>query len=359
MTYRRRRIVRTTVTWISLLLLVGTLLPSTTRADVWDMLIPIRATPTAKEPGDASGNLQTMDLPRPAMNINPVSAVGGGDVSIVDNSAVVAEVGPSGTIADIEKPKNGTVSTYIVRDGDTLSSIAKLYDIPQSTILWANNLTNKSLIRPGDKLIILPIPGIPYIIKTGDTLASIAKRYGADSADIAGYNNIDDATLVPGASIIIPGGEPTSTASPVKKSAVIVRIKKGKIYEPAHDVGPRGDASEIAYYIAPLFDYIETQGIHGYNAVDLGAPKGTPIVAAAAGDVVVARAGGWNGGYGSYVVISHGNGSQTLYSHMSKVATYDGDHVQQGEVIGYVGTSGKATGPHLHFEIRNGIRNPF
>jgi murein DD-endopeptidase MepM/ murein hydrolase activator NlpD len=82
-------------------------------------------------------------------------------------------------------------------------------------------------------------------------------------------------------------------------------------------------------------------------------------MAAATGDVVVARAGGWNGGYGSYVVISHDNGSQTLYAHMSKVAAYDGEHVVQGQVIGYVGETGNATGPHVHFEIRNGIRNPF
>jgi murein DD-endopeptidase MepM/ murein hydrolase activator NlpD len=129
--------------------------------------------------------------------------------------------------------------------------------------------------------------------------------------------------------------------------------------EPAHNVGPQGSSSEISYYISPLSHYIETQGIHGYNAVDLAAPKGTPIVASATGDVVIAREGGWNGGYGSYVVISHGNGSQTLYAHMSKVATYDGAHVEQGEVIGYVGETGLATGPHVHFEIRNGIKNDF
>jgi len=301
-----------------------------------------------------------MDLPRPAMNINPASAVGGGDVSIVDNSAVVAEVGPSGTIADIEKPRKGAVSAYIVREGDTLSSIAKLLDIPQSTIIWANNLTKKSVLKPGEKLIILPIPGLRHTVKSGDTIASIAKRYGADEGDIASYNNVDDSTLAVGADIIIPNGELAASVTPVKKPVATARkTGKGKIYEPAHDVGPAGSAGEVAYYIAPLSDYIETQGIHGYNAVDLGASKGTPIVASASGDVVVARAGGWNGGYGSYVVISHGNGSQTLYSHMSKVSTYDGDHVTQGEVIGYVGQTGKATGPHLHFEIRNGIKNPF
>ena len=304
-----------------------------------------------------------MDLPQPAMNINPALAIGGGDVSIVDNSAVVAQDGPSGTIADIVKPKNGTVVIHIVEDGETLSSIAKLFDISQNTILWANDLTSKSIIKPGDKLIILPVEGLKYRVRSGDTLASIATRFGADSGDIASYNDINDSTLVVGSDVIIPNGElaaPTPAKStPNKKVIVKNKTLKGKIYEPAHDVGPTGSASEVAYYIAPLSDYTETQGIHGYNAVDLGAPGGTPIFASASGDVVVAKAGGWNGGYGSYVVINHSNGSQTLYSHMSKVATYNGDHVGRGEVIGYVGRTGKATGDHLHFEIRNGIKNPF
>ncbi|MFA7310107.1 MAG: M23 family metallopeptidase, partial [Candidatus Paceibacterota bacterium] len=131
------------------------------------------------------------------------------------------------------------------------------------------------------------------------------------------------------------------------------------INEPAHNVGPTGNATQIGYYMAPLSRYTETQGIHGYNGVDLAAPVGTPIMASANGDVIIAKAGGYNGGYGSYVVISHGNGSQTLYAHMSKVSTYDGAHVVQGQVIGYVGSTGKSTGAHVHFEIRNGIRNPF
>ena len=111
--------------------------------------------------------------------------------------------------------------------------------------------------------------------------------------------------------------------------------------------------------MAPLSVYVKTQGLHGYNGVDLAAKTGTPIMASASGEVIVAKSGGYNGGYGSYVVIQHGNGSQTLYSHMSSVSTYKGATVVQGQVIGTVGSTGKSTGSHLHFEIRNGIRNPF
>lgn len=320
---------------------------------------------TADNSDTTFGNLQTMPLLRPAMNITPAPARGGGDVTIVDNSAVMAADGPSGTLADIEKPKNSTISTYVVREGDTLSGIAKLFDVTPGTILSANDLAGAANLKVGQKLIILPITGVRYTVKKGDTLASIAKAYGGDVTEIASYNSADDSTLAVGMGIIVPNGEvPAVHVSGGSVSGIPAGGHKtsGKVHignEPAHDVGPQGTADQIAYYIAPVSNYIETQGIHGYNAVDLAAPSGTPIVASAAGTVVVARQGGWNGGYGSYVVISHGNGSQTLYSHMSKVAAYDGETVEQGQLIGYVGKTGLATGPHLHFEIRDGIRNPF
>jgi murein DD-endopeptidase MepM/ murein hydrolase activator NlpD len=102
----------------------------------------------------------------------------------------------------------------------------------------------------------------------------------------------------------------------------------------------------------------ESQGLHGYNAVDLAAPVGTPIYAAAEGTVIVSIMGGWNGGYGNYVVISHPNGTQTLYAHAKETLVIPGQHVEQGQLIAKIGMTGKTTGPHVHFEIR-GARNPF
>lgn len=378
---RKHRISRAAlpaVSLISLLIMTGSLLPATARASVLGDFFASVVHADVQTTVASGGNLQTMQLLQPAMNINPAPATGGGDVTIVDSSALMPEEGPSGTIADIVKPKNGTISLYVVREGDTLSGIAKLFDVPVSTVLWANDLTSSSHIQVGDKLVILPVPGVKYTVKSGDTLESIAKHFGGDATDIGSYNGIDDSSLTVGADIIIPDGEvpalPSSSSSSGSSSSAksgSTKVLKGSYAsgsvipyannpaEPAHGVGPVGTPAEIAYYIAPLAHYIQTQGIHGYNAVDLAAPSGTPIMAAATGDVVVARAGGWNGGYGSYVVISHDNGSQTLYAHMSKVAAYDGEHVVQGQVIGYVGTTGDSTGPHVHFEIRDGIRNPF
>ena len=103
---------------------------------------------------------------------------------------------------------------------------------------------------------------------------------------------------------------------------------------------------------------VKTQGLHGYNGIDLAAPTGTPVLASASGDVIVSRGYGWNGGYGNYIVIKHPNGTQTLYAHLNEVIVSSSWHVVQGQIIGYVGATGKSTGPHLHFEVR-GAKNPF
>ena len=124
---------------------------------------------------------------------------------------------------------------------------------------------------------------------------------------------------------------------------------------PAHDTnGPDlGD-----YFLRPIAHGIVSQGLHGYNAVDLAAPVGTPIMASAGGVVIISKVGGWNGGYGNYIVISHPNGTQSVYGHESRNYVSVGQTVTQGQIIGLVGKTGEATGPHLHFEIRR-ARNDF
>jgi len=333
-----------------------------------------------------------MTLVQGANNFDP-SPDADSNLAVENGSAVLPEDGPAGTAADIAKTQNGAISLYTVQSGDTLSGIAAMFGVTENTILWANDLTAKSVIKPGDQLVILPVTGVQYIVKKGDTIASIAKATGGDAGDIANYNGIDDATLVVGTQILIPDGEAgTASAAPVASSGTkkptstpVVTVTPTKVVtsatvlqgwaasgaeipsannpaEPARGVGPVGTGDQISYYMSPLpasAKHTQTQNIHGYNAVDIAAPTGTPIIASADGQVIIARAGGWNGGYGSYVVINHDNGSQTLYAHMSKVAATVGEQVVQGQIIGYVGETGDATGPHVHFEIRDGIRNPF
>ncbi len=411
MKYRKAKAIGSAFSLISLLLIVGSLFPSAAHASVLtDFLSSIvsggnvayaanqsQASNVGTTSDISGGDVENMPVLQSATNIDP-APVSSGSVTVVDNSALMPQEGPNGTIADIVKPAVATISVYVVQPGDTLSEIAQKNGVSVGTILLGNDLTSSSKIKPGDQLVILPITSLKYTVKAGDTLESIAKQYNADPSEIGIYNSVDDSSLTAGSQIFIPDAEagaststtssnqtvsssstaPTTVTKPTKVSVSTTKVKVStKILsgspascgdviplannpaEPSHDVGPAGTCAQISYYIAPLAHYIQTQNIHGYNAVDLAAPIGTPIMAAADGTVIIAKEGGWNGGYGSYVVITHPNGSQTLYAHMSQVAATVGETVSQGQVIGYVGETGDATGPHVHFEIRDGIRNPF
>jgi len=316
-------------------------------------------------------NSQTMPLLSAAVNVDPNAAVGGGDITVVDGSALMPDEGPSGTAADIgSQNQNSQISVYTVRPGDTLSGIAAMFNVTVNTIIGANDIKN-GVIQPGETLIILPITGVQHTVAKGDTLASLAKDFYSDAHDIASYNSLNDGVaLTVGQTLIIPNGEATAivnSGTPVKSSTgakgatgshakIIAKIAKGSKTEPF--LGGSGPALD-GYFSWPVNGGIITQGLHGWNGVDIGAPKGTAIYAAAGGTVLIAKSGGgWNGGYGNYVVIAHGNGTETLYAHMSQVLAQAGDTVSQGDTIGKVGMTGEATGNHLHFEVR-GAENPF
>lgn len=289
---------------------------------------------------------QTIPLLRAALNIDPNPAKGGGDIIVSDGALVPAGDIDGKTDSLNTKTVNGEISLYIVREGDTLSQIAEMFDINAKTILWANDIASPSKIQPGDSLIILPITGVRHVVKKGDTIASIAKKYDGDVDDILAYNQLSSAEdMSVGDTIVVPGGTISSPA-PTKKGS---SSKAG---------GKVATGNGSAGYVHPLPGSVRTQGIHGYNGVDFGAAAGTPILAAAAGEVIVAKSSGWNGGYGLYVVVKHANGTQTLYAHNTRNAVAVGDTVTAGQVIGYVGSTGRSTGNHLHFEVR-GARNPF
>jgi len=291
-------------------------------------------------------NSQNIVLLQATKNADPNVARGGGDITIIGGNALLSEAGPSGTIADIEErpAASDQISIYVVREGDTLSQIADMFSVSVNTIRWANDISSSKSIHEGDTLVILPISGVRHTVVKGDTLKSITKKYDGELGDVLSYNGLsEDAVLAVGNVIVVPNGEaPTPKGTSAQKTAT--RSSGG---------GP----TYSGYYIKPVSG-VRTQGLHGYNAVDIGAPAGTPIVASAGGEVIVSRGAGWNGGYGTYIVIRHNNGTQTLYSHNSSNIVYSGDNVIQGQVIGYVGSSGRATGPHVHFEIR-GASNPF
>ncbi len=280
-------------------------------------------------------------------NPNPMGARGGAEI-IVDEDTLVS-TGPVGADEMAEQKNSaGEIRVYTVREGDALSQIAEMFGVTTNTILWANDLSKASDISPGDSLVILPIAGVRHIVKNGDTIASIAKKYEGDKDEILSYNQLTSAEeLSIGDTLIIPGG--AMHAAPVK-----VSVKA----QPVRVSGASSGGSSASGFSHPAPGAIKTQGIHGYNAVDLAGGVGSSIRAAAAGEVIVSKSSGWNGGYGQYIVIKHSNGAQTLYAHLSSNSVGVGDSVSQGEVIGGMGNSGKSTGTHLHFEVRGG-KNPF
>lgn len=294
-------------------------------------------------------NSQNISLLQAALVINPKDAQGGGGISMVGGTALVAESGLGGVVGELEVPQNGQIAVYVVKEGDSLSQIAEMFGVSPNTIRWANDIGRNDTIRVGQVLVILPVSGVRYTAKEGDTLEKIASEFKGDLSEIALFNGLDpNDRLSAGSEIIIPRGEVAPPPVPTRSSGGGTRVASG-----GSQTDPGG------YYIRPIRGGIRTQGLHGYNAVDLASYEGAEVYASASGRVIVNRPSGWNGGYGNYIVIEHDNGTQTLYSHLSRNLISQGQWVEQGQVIGLLGNTGLSTGPHLHFEIRGGPTNPF
>lgn len=288
--------------------------------------------------------LQTMPLLSASMSTVFPDARGGSEIITVDG-ALVPNGNPTGN-SEIAKKGSSDIRVYTVREGDTLSRVAEMFGVTTNTILWANDLPKATQIQPDDTLVILPVAGVQHEIKSGDTIGSIAKKYDGEAEEILRYNEMSSADQITvGDTIIIPGG----TLSSVQARAASAK--------PVKIAGSVAGASS-AGFVHPAPGSTRTVGIHGKNAVDLAAGVGTIIRSAAAGEVIVSKSSGWNGGYGQYIVVRHANGAQTLYAHLSKNYAGVGAWVAQGEAIGEMGSTGRSSGSHLHFEVR-GARNPF
>lgn len=232
------------------------------------------------------------------------------------------------------------IAVYTVKDGDTITAIAEMYDISPNTIRWANNIPLKGTVKKGDTIIILPINGVKYTVRQGVTIERVAKDFGGDVGEILIFNGLEEgAELVVGSTLIIPRGEIEDT-EPVKV---------------ASKTASKTSVSGKGYYAKPVVGIESRQYSASHHGVDVAAKIGTPIKAMADGTVMVVKGGdGWNGGYGNLTIIVHENGTQTLYAHQSKINVTQGQKVTKGQVIGAVGSTGRSTGPHLHFEIRPG-----
>src|SRR3989338_3469881 len=276
-------------------------------------------------------------------------------------SALLKPSIPSGTVLPTESPTLSSGSTtgartksveYEVRSGDVLGTIATRFGLKVTTVLLANNLTTHSYIRPGDILKIPPADGAVYTVRRGDTVGKIARQFGVGQDEIIAFNKMskDGASISVGEDLFIPGAQISQSSQTRVAIAVpnkIVQTIRKIAAPPASVDTPAGSG-----YIWPTKDHRINQyyGLR-HTGVDIHGTTGNPNYAARAGTVIKSQCG-WNGGYGCYVILSHGGGVTTLYGHNTKLLVSVGDEVKQGQVIGLLGSTGRSTGPHLHFEIR-------
>lgn len=247
-----------------------------------------------------------------------------------------------------DRPRTGVI-TYTVQLDDTVLGIAEQFKLNPNTVLWANleDLNKPFVMEVGQILLIPPVDGVLHTVKDGDTVEKVAKLYKVTADVITGYasNGLASADdpLTAGAVLIVPGGDRTPPEQIVAAPAA------------------RGGAGtsapwRAAGFVWPSYGRLTQRfWLPAHPAIDIGAPTGTPVVAADEGTVITA---GWSSvGYGNLILIRHTDGFVTLYAHLSSIGVNYGDYVARGQRIGAVGSTGRSTGPHLHFEIQVGGRS--
>ena len=292
-------------------------------------------------------------------------------------------------------PKRAEQITYKVKKKDTIPAIAKRYGIKQDTILMNNKDALNNKMKVGDTITFPSIDGLYYKLEKNDTLAKIAKKYGISVVDIVDYNNINPKKLKAGSTIFLKGvtlqkykdvegrliaAQQAKEDKKKNKNKEKEKEKEKPEKPPKETKGSppppppedNDDGGRSAAYSGAGFAYpVRYAGVSSpfgnryhpvlkryilHTGVDLVA-KYVPLRAAKAG--VVTFAGNMSG-YGKIIIIRHDNGYETRYAHLSVISTNVGEHVNQGDLIGKTGNSGRTTGAHLHFEIRqNGVpKNP-
>ncbi|MGM0628917.1 MAG: peptidoglycan DD-metalloendopeptidase family protein [Patescibacteria group bacterium] len=310
-----------------------------------------QASNVSKGKEDGHINSQNIHLAGDLSSSEP--AVGGFNMKTTDDgSALFASVSLNES-SDHGFGDEDEEKVYIVREGDTLSQIGEMYEVSANTIKWANDLKSDTIYK-GQHLVILPFNGVRHQVESGDTISKIADKYDASEEEIKEFNEIwDDQKLATGHFIDVPGGVKEENEPQEKEE----KKEPKPSYNDSVAYSDQSVSESSGYLMRPVKGGIRTQGLHGRNAVDIAAPTGTYIYAAAEGKVSVS---GWHSstGYGYYIVIDHPNGVSTLYAHHSKNLVGVGQWVSKGEVIAEMGNTGYSTGPHLHFEV-HGAANPF
>ena len=251
----------------------------------------------------------------------------------------------------------GSLKTYKVRPGDTLTGVANRFGLSMMTLWWANNLKAKDALVVGQKLVIPPVDGLVVTVKEGDTLASISSRAGVPKTEIARYNDLEGDRVVIGQTLVVPGarGAPIATPKPTPAPRTANGSRSGGssgTRQQVTSVRPPTRYNGGAFRWPVAGGYLSQRYHYGHYGIDIAADRGTPVLAAASGVVTFA---GWRSNGGGYQVwVSHGSNLYSTYNHMSSVSVHAGQRVSKGQRVGRVGTTGWATGPHLHFEVWRG-----
>ena len=255
--------------------------------------------------------------------------------------AAANKAGANTLVSNLPK---GETTEYRVQQGDTVSSISQKFGVNMDTIIWENNLKSVDAIKVNQILKILPVSGVKHTVKRGETIYSIAKDFQVDAQNIIDYPfntfaNDETFALAAGQELIIPDG--------IKPKEVVIDTTRYATRTVAPIPGVVGEGN----FMWPTSGYISQKYYWYHQAVDIANKSNPDIVASQGGTVTTA---GWNaGGYGNYVIIDHGNGYRTLYAHMlnNSMVVKAGQRVVQGQKLGLMGSTGRSTGTHLHFEV--------
>ena len=242
------------------------------------------------------------------------------------------------------KPRDKVI-VYKVIEGETLASLSKKFAVSVNTIKWENDLKSDT-IKVGDELRIPPITGVVHKVASGETIYSLAKKYKTDAQKIVNFpfndfEDLDTFSLNPGQTLFVPDG-------------VIQSEPAATLFFAQAQAGVQGNSN----FIWPSTGIITQYPVWYHMAFDIANNSQPPVLASDTGTVV--SAGCIQYGYGCHIIIDHGNGYSTLYGHLSVIDVAPGQVVGQGQKIGNMGSTGRSTGTHLHFEVRQGgtILNP-
>ena len=237
---------------------------------------------------------------------------------------------PFGNV-DLSLIKDLKIHEHVVERGESISGIAKKYNLEQGTIISFNNINNARMINAGVTLKLPDRNGLFYKVEKGDSLSSIADKYKVNLNDILDINNIDSPVITLGQELFIPGAKMDAFALKRALGELFVYPTQGRLTSP---FGMRNDP------------FTGTRMMH--NGIDIANSIGTPVRATSDGKVIMC---GFSSVYGKYIIIRHHETYQSLYAHLDRYRVKEGEHVAQNQIIGDMGNSGRTTGPHLHFSI--------